>query len=258
MKIWPYSAVAAHRGGGILAPENTLAALLTGAFYGHTLVEFDVKLSKDNKVFLLHDDTLDRTSNGWGAVDQLTYADIASYDAGSWFAPQFCKEYIPTLHEVSSCCITHNLSANIEIKPTRGRETETGRLVALEAQKLWYYAVPPLFSSYSYCALKAAKEAVPEFPRGLLFDQVPDYWETLAAELGCLSLHINHHYLTKSLAHQIKAAGYALFVFTVNDVAEAKKLRHWGADCICTNQIDRLTTTALLRSEAMDNAALVS
>jgi glycerophosphoryl diester phosphodiesterase len=251
MGIWPYSVVAAHRGGGTLAPENTLAALLTGAFYGHTMVEFDVKLSKDSKVFLLHDDTLDRTSKGTGAVDQMAYAEIAALDAGSWFHPRFSKEHMPTLREVSGCCITHHLTANIEIKPTAGREIETGQLVALEAQKLWYYTrTPPLFSSYSYSALKAAKKAVPDFPRALLFDQVPTNWEALAASLECLSLHINHRYLTETLAYKIKAAGYALFVFTVNDVQEAKKFRQWGADCICTNQIDTLTVSALSASEA--------
>ena len=258
MKIWPYSAVAAHRGGGILAPENTIAGLLTGAFYGHTMVEFDVKLSKDNKVFLLHDDTVERTSNGTGAVDHMTYAQIAKLDSGSWFHPRFSKEYMPTLQEVSGCCITHHLTANIEIKPTAGRERETGQLVALEAQRLWYYTrIPPLFSSYSYSALKAAKETAPNFPRGLLLDQVPAHWEDLAASLDCLSLHINHHYLTQALADKIKAAGYALFVFTVNDLQEAKKLRQWGADCICTNQVDTLTVPSLLTAEEIGKEAFV-
>lgn len=246
MNQWLYPIIAAHRGGGKLAPENTIAAILTGAFYGHRMVEFDVKLSKDNVVFLLHDDTLDRTSTGSGLAADMLYSDIAQFDAGSWLHPRFRREYMPTLGEILPYCITHHIIPNIEIKPSLGREVETGRLVALEAQKCWHtHSPPPLFSSYSLQALQTAKEAVPDFPRGILFDQVPNNWEALAGKLACLSLHINHRYLTEALAKQIKNAGYSLFVFTVNELQEARKLRQWGVDCICTDQIDLLTPHTL-------------
>ena len=65
MSNWPYPRIVAHRGGGKLAPENTLAAIDVGAKYGHKMIEFDAKLSKDGEIFLLHDDNLERTSNGW-------------------------------------------------------------------------------------------------------------------------------------------------------------------------------------------------
>lgn len=68
MSNWPYPRIVAHRGGGKLAPENTLAAIDVGAHYGHTMIEFDAKLSKDGEIFLLHDDNLERTSNGWGVA----------------------------------------------------------------------------------------------------------------------------------------------------------------------------------------------
>lgn len=68
---WPYPHIVAHRGGGKLAPENTLAAIDVGAELGHTMIEFDAKLSQDKQIFLLHDDTLDRTSNGWGVAGDL-------------------------------------------------------------------------------------------------------------------------------------------------------------------------------------------
>jgi glycerophosphoryl diester phosphodiesterase len=68
MKAWPYPRIVAHRGGGALAPENTLAAIDTGARYGHTMIEFDAKLAQGGEIFLLHDDTLNRTSNGWFPV----------------------------------------------------------------------------------------------------------------------------------------------------------------------------------------------
>ena len=68
MSNWPYPRIVAHRGGGKLAPENTLAAIDVGAKYGHKMIEFDAKLSKDGEIFLLHDDNLERTSNGWGVT----------------------------------------------------------------------------------------------------------------------------------------------------------------------------------------------
>ena len=68
MSNWPYPRIVAHRGGGKLAPENTLAAIDVGAKYGHKMIEFDAKLSKDGEIFLLHDDNLERTSNGWGVA----------------------------------------------------------------------------------------------------------------------------------------------------------------------------------------------
>ena len=82
MSNWPYPHVVAHRGGGKLAPENTLAAIDVGARYGHTMIEFDAKLSKDGEIFLLHDDNLERTSNGWGVAGELPWRDLLKVDAG--------------------------------------------------------------------------------------------------------------------------------------------------------------------------------
>lgn len=76
MSNWPYPRIVAHRGGGKLAPENTLAAIDVGARYGHTMIEFDAKLSKDGQIFLLHDDNLERTSNGWGVAGELAWDDL--------------------------------------------------------------------------------------------------------------------------------------------------------------------------------------
>ncbi len=81
MSNWPYPHVVAHRGGGKLAPENTLAAIDVGARYGHTMIEFDAKLSKDGEIFLLHDDNLERTSNGWGVAGELPWRDLLKVDA---------------------------------------------------------------------------------------------------------------------------------------------------------------------------------
>ncbi|MBB3260439.1 glycerophosphoryl diester phosphodiesterase [Paraburkholderia bannensis] len=247
MKSWPYPRVAAHRGGGTLAPENTLAGLCVGAGFGHTMVEFDAKLSADNIAFLLHDDTVERTSNGRGAAAQLRYAQIAALDAGSWCDPRFEDEHMPTLAEAAQCCREEGLAANVEIKPCVGRDKDTGRIVAAETAKLWKKTPgqPPLLSSFSFEALAAAREAAPDLPRGLLFERVPDDWRAQTEALVCVSLHADHRHLDQALVARIKEAGLFVLAYTVNELERARELALWGVDTICTDRIDLIGPHAL-------------
>jgi glycerophosphoryl diester phosphodiesterase len=246
MKSWPYPRVCAHRGGGTLAPENTLAAIRTGARLGHAMVEFDAKLSADNIAFLLHDDTVDRTSDGYGAAARLRYDEMSTLDAGSWRDAAFAGERMPTLASVAACCRELGLAANAEIKPCPRREAETGRLVAAEAMQLWSGAMPPpLLSSFSFAALAAARDAAPDLPRGLLFERVPGDWRAQTADLGCVSLHANHRHLDEALVGRIKAAGLYILAYTVNDLERARLLVRWGVDTICTDRIDLIGPRAL-------------
>ncbi|UGA39070.1 hypothetical protein JOS77_05385 [Chromobacterium haemolyticum] len=155
---WPYPRFIAHRGGGVLAPENTLAGFREGLRYGYRGAECDVKLSADNVCFLLHDDTVERTSNGRGAAAALGMAQLARLDAGGWKGAAFAGEPMPTLDTVAACCLAHGIALNIEIKPCLGREAETGAAVAAEAARLWAgAALQPLLSSFSAEALCAAR-----------------------------------------------------------------------------------------------------
>ncbi|MFG1174823.1 glycerophosphodiester phosphodiesterase [Erwiniaceae bacterium CAU 1747] len=235
---WPYPPIVAHRGGGKLAPENTLAAIDLGARLGHRMIEFDAKLSQDGEIFLLHDDTLDRTSNGWGVAGQLPWDKLVQLDAGGWFGKTFDGERLPLLAQVAERCRQHRLMANIEIKPTTGLEVETGRTVALAARDLWQDQVAPLLSSFSYEALEAAQKAVPELPRGLLLDEWDNHWRQLTDALGCLSIHLNHRLLDKQRTAELKQAGLRILVYTVNDPERARQLLQWGVDAICTDRID--------------------
>ncbi|KAB7671360.1 glycerophosphodiester phosphodiesterase [Plesiomonas shigelloides] len=236
---WPYPTIIAHRGGGKLAPENTLAAIDTGARYGHTMIEFDVKLSRDLQPFLLHDDTLDRTTNSWGVAGLLTWEQLHKLDAGSWFSHAFRHEPLPLLSEVAQRCFQHHMLANVEIKPTTGQEQQTGTDVARAVQTLWTgQPIPPLLSSFSVEALAAAKLAAPELPRGLLLEAWDENWPALTSALECLSLHIDHHALTEARVKQLKDAGLYVMVYTVNQPQRAKELLEWGVDSICTDRID--------------------
>lgn len=237
MSNWPYPHIVAHRGGGKLAPENTLAAIDVGARHGHTMIEFDVKLSKDGHIFLLHDDNLERTSNGWGIAGELSWQDLLNVDAGGWYSGEFKGEPLPLLSQVAERCRTLNLLANIEIKPTTGTGPVTGKAVALAARELWAGMTPPLLSSFEVDALEAAQAAAPELPRGLLLDEWRDDWHELTQRLGCVSIHLNHRLLDEARVDALREAGLRILVYTVNNPQRASQLLRWGVDCICTDNI---------------------
>src|SRR5659263_487313 len=100
-KHWPYPRWIAHRGAGKLAPENTLTAFRLGASHGYRMFECDVKLSADGVPFLLHDDTLDRTTNGKGVAGEQPWEVLSKLDAGSWHSPEFAGEPLPRLDSIA-------------------------------------------------------------------------------------------------------------------------------------------------------------
>jgi glycerophosphoryl diester phosphodiesterase len=242
---WPYPRLVAHRCGGTLAPENTLAGFDACVRYGYRMVEFDTKLSADNQLYLLHDDTLERTTNGYGAAAIHSWAQLALLDAGAWYGPQFAGTHLATLADAAARCARDGIAANIEIKPCPGRDEITGRLVGSAALTLWEGQTPPLLSSFSFEALAAARDAAPSLRRGMLFEEVPDDWLRIVRELDCVSLHASHRYLTEPLVADIRAAGLHVLAYTVNDPARAQLLAQWGVDMICTDRIDRLQPDVL-------------
>lgn len=240
---WPYPRTIAHRGAGKLAPENTLAAFRLGASFGYSAFEFDVKLSADGKSFLLHDDTLDRTTSGRGRADALTFGELAQLDAGTWHSPAFAGEPLPSLASILRFLKANDFAANVEIKPTPGREWETGAAVAIDVKQLWQGQGPlPILSSFSETALEAARRAVPELPRALLVDVLPGDWLERLHRLGCVALDSNHRELTEKVIAAAHTAGYRVLCYTVNDPERAQTLFDWGIDSIITDAVDRISS----------------
>ena len=228
---WPYPGIVAHRGGGALAPENTLGALRFGASLGFRGVEFDVMLAKDGTPVLIHDETTDRTTGVKGQVPLMTAAQLEKLDAGN-------GEGVPTYRRAVELCRKLGLWANVEIKPAKGHERATGEAVARMSAELWRGApLAPVLSSFSLDALRAARRVEPELRYGLLAGDVPANWATLMPELGCISLHCNHEKLTEEKARAVKGGGYAIACYTVNDSSAARRLRGWGVDCIITDAL---------------------
>jgi len=237
---WPYPRKLAHRGAGRLAPENTLAAIRLGASFGYTMFEFDVKLSGDGVLLLMHDATLERTTDGAGRVAGFAYGELARLDAGGWHSAAYAGEPIPTLAHVARWLLRNGLMANVEIKPCPGREAETGAAAALEARQLWQGAAAPVLSSFSAAALEAARRVAPELPRALLFGELPDDWLQRCRALGCVALDANHETLTEGVIAAAHRAGLRVIAYTVNEPARADQLLGWGLDALITDAVDRI------------------
>ncbi len=243
---WPYPRLVAHRGAGRLAPENTLTSMRVGHAHGYRMVEFDVKLAGDGVAFLLHDATLERTTSGRGRADALSWRELSRLDAGGWHSAQYAGEPLPTLAAIARFARTHGVACNIEIKPTPGRERETGAAVALDAATLWRDAdVPPLLSSFSDAALAAAREAVPALPRALLVDAPGADWQARLAALECVALDANHQALTPDLVRTARAAGFRVLCYTPNDPERVRELAGWDVDGIITDAVDHVAADAL-------------
>ena len=240
--LWPYPRIIAHRGGGLLAPENTLAAIRLARNMGFSGVEFDVKLTGDGVPVLMHDDTLERTTDGSGAVSDASYQDIAKLDAGGWFANEFVGEPVPSFAAASALCRQAGLWANIEIKPSPGEERETGEAVARMAKLLWTGSHPlPLLSSFSALALEAAAVESPELPRALLVVDPQPNWQAQLERLQCVAMHVSHPYLDAALVKAIHGSGRGVLTYTVNDSEIALDLLGWGVDALVTDQLDAIT-----------------
>jgi glycerophosphoryl diester phosphodiesterase len=236
---WPYPHIIAHRGGGTLAPENTLAGMRKAKELGYAGVEFDVMLAADATPILMHDETLERTTSGSGAIAETAYRDMERLDAGSWFSPRHSGEPVPSFERAGRLCIELGLWADIEIKPAKGFETQTGKAAALLAHELWRSApVQPLLSSFQPASLAAARKAVPELPRGALTKSIPPDWEYWMQKLGCVSLHCDYRLLLPQQARAVRDAGYWLLCYTVNDPAIVRLLFDWGVDAVVTDRLD--------------------
>src|SRR5262245_23809467 len=138
MAPWPFPLWIAHRGAGKLAPENTLAAFRLGAAHGHVAFECDVKLSADGVPFLLHDDTLERTTNGQGVAGDRPWAELSRLDAGGWHSTAYAGEPVASFEAIAAFCAANAHALDLEIKPSPGTEAETGRAIGSWARRLWH------------------------------------------------------------------------------------------------------------------------
>jgi glycerophosphoryl diester phosphodiesterase len=233
--------VIGHRGAAAYAPENTLEGIREAARRGVRWVEFDAKLTADHVVVLMHDDSLDRTTNGQGLVAQTDYAEILALDGGGWFGAPWRGARVPMLAEALDLILELDMRANVEIKPCAGRDDDTAEAVVDVIRRAWPTDRPwPLLSSFSEQSLSAAQDAAPEIPRGLLIWTYAADWAEAAARLGCQAVHCAQEHLTAPWAAAIRSAGFALAAYTVNDPAHARALLDSGVQCLISDCPDAL------------------
>lgn len=222
----------AHRGGGLLTPENTLAGIRLAARLGFKAVEFDVMLSQDGTPVLIHDETLERTTNGFGRICDTSDAHLFTLDAG-W------GERVPRFAEAAALCRQLGLLANIEIKPSTGFEQQTAEVVACLAAELWQgAAVQPLISSFSLDALAVARDVAPALRRGILYETVPADWLAEVQRLQAVTLHCDAALLDDAVLAEAQARQIPVLTYTVNEPEQAKILLARGVSALFTDRLD--------------------
>ena len=226
----------AHRGASALAPENTLAAFLTAKQQGAQWLEFDVMLTADGEVVVIHDETLERTTNGRGNVIDLSAHELTQLDAGSWFNPSFASSRISTLRDVIDFLRVEKLAANVEIKAAPGHEEKVVTRVLADIRQHWTAEMmPPLISSFSTPILQHVRHQAPDALIGMLIHEWFEDWEVLGAALNAVAMDVNEEIMTPGMAAKIKKMDKLILCYTVNSPVRARELFAMGVDAVFTD-----------------------
>lgn len=229
--------VIGHRGAAGLAPENTLAGIQAASRLGLRWVELDIRLLGDGTPVVCHDATVDRCSDGRGPLSAYNRQSIQQLDAGSWFGNQFMGERIPLLAEALLLIRELGLGVNLELKSNSSFAVE--RLIDAVLDELAATALPAervLISSFQLSVMRAARVQARRLLMGCLWSRLPGNWQRRAAAVEAVSVHCDWRYLSEQSAHSVKAAGYDLYCYTVNDPQAFKPRWGWGIDGIFTDR----------------------
>lgn len=222
--------ITAHRGASSLAPENTLAAVQKALELGVPWIEVDVHRTRDRVLVVLHDETVDRTTNGTGPINQLTYAEVAKLDAGSWFSPEFSGEPIPTLEEVLLAC-RGQATVLIELKGTLTERPTIELVRELEMED------QVVIQSFDHIMVGKAKQRAPEIPAFILIrqDLTPQAMVNTALYYGANGIGVRHNFLTEELVEVAHENGLVVFPWTVDNPEDMLNYLQMGVDGIITN-----------------------
>jgi len=225
----------AHRGGALLAPENTLAAFQNAVEFDADYFELDVKISSDDSLMIMHDATVDRTTNGTGNVSEMSYNELRALDAGSWFGPEFAGEQVPTLSESLDLAIasTNEIGVVIELKST------DPRLPALVASMIKSKGLQSrvLVSSFSLPRLAEIKSIDPSIPVmffATITNDVIDQVEDIGGDW------VGGSSTTRTLLDYAHAKGIKFNIFSLNSLPPMVNFINLGADGISTDDLNLL------------------
>lgn len=236
--------VFAHRGLNRLAPENTFPAFELAADSGGNWLEMDVITISDGTPIVIHDSTLDRTTNRAGSVYPLKTSDLDSIDAGSWFAPRFEGTRLPKFADFVRFLNDRKMNCNVELKThALGRSASAEMVDAVISDlKALDEEREIIISSFSPLLLAMFHERAPEYAIGVLTDEhtLGEDWLSVLEMTGASYLHPEESGLTEEMVARIVDAGYGVNPWTVDVADRANQLFNWGATGIFTDVADQL------------------
>lgn len=233
--------VIAHRGNSSVAPQNTLAAFEAAWRAGADCLEVDVQLTADRRVVVIHDDTVDATTDGTGAVADLTLDEIRALDAGAWFAPAFAGQRVPTVDELAAFLVDRpGLDLLLEVKGAWAADE-----VALATDPLLAAGLASrvVVQSFEVATVAALRDAVPHLRRGLLLVVGPPPGvDALADELGVVAVNPDGALLVADPAFVVRqhAARREVATWTLNEPWMWHTALDLGVDAVITDRPDRL------------------
>ena len=228
-----------HRGIPTRAPENTLAGLRLAGELGAQWVEIDTQLTKDLVPVVMHDSSMNRTTDGEGLIRELTAAEIARLDAGSWYGEAFTGEPVPTLKAALEECKRMGVTLNLELKVYPGDSEEALVKQVLKVLDETQYPLDKLlFSSFSVTALGLLRQVLPSVRRGLCTEDADLDIEAVMDIATLYSVHINYRDATEALVNKLRNAGAAVAIWTLNDATQAEHFFAMGIENIITDAID--------------------
>lgn len=228
-----------HRGARAYAPMNTLPSFELALKLGAHGIEFDVRRTKDGVLVLLHDPTVDETSNGHGHVADLTFAELRELDFGGWKGPEFAGTPIPTLDELFEA-VGARFLMNVEIKcehlASEGIEQQVAETIARHGM-----GERILVSSFNPFVVARSARAMPNILRGLLVEgPTPFDRARLLRRLEIQALHPYFPFIDTGYMEKARSLGLAVNTWTVNDPAEAQRLAKLGVSAVITDQPDTI------------------
>lgn len=228
----------AHRGASGYAPENTLAAFRKAVAMGLSFIETDLQLSRDARFVAIHDDTVNRTTNGQGAVHDLTLAELRRLDAGSWFGSSFTGERIPTLEEILEFAKRHDVVFYLELKPGGSWGGEHALIGALRESGEIARTVVISFDSSLVATVRRSE---PTLMTGLLYDGQLEKPIERALEIGARQLCVRGDLVTPAMIAEAKRNDLQVICWTVNHPAHMRLLAGAGVAGIMSDYPDRLS-----------------
>jgi glycerophosphoryl diester phosphodiesterase len=232
----PQPVIFAHRGASAHAPENTLAAFELALAQNADAIELDAKLSADGRAVVIHDPTVDRTTDGHGRVNDLSFTELRSLDAGSFFSEKYRGEKIPSLDEVFEV-VGRRTFINVELTNYYSPRDQLVETVCMLVKK-FKMQKRVLFSSFFPSNLSKARAYLPEVPRGLLaFNGWLGAWaRSFGFDFGRYqALHPNLNDVTSQQVQRVHRLQRRIHVWTVNASEDMRRLFQWGVDGIFTD-----------------------